>query len=42
MRYGHGFHPLGEPTEEDMRVVRDAMTAAGRDIADLEMVGGVR
>ncbi|UUW92452.1 TIGR03619 family F420-dependent LLM class oxidoreductase [Pimelobacter simplex] len=41
-RYGHGFHPLGRPTEEDLRVVREAMAAAGRDAADLEMVGGVR
>jgi len=41
-RYGHGFHPLGEPTVGDMRAVDEAMTAAGRDPADLELVGGVR
>ena len=41
VRYGHGFHPLGRPTEEDLRIIRDAMAAAGRDAADLEMVGGV-
>jgi len=41
VRYGHGFHPLGRPSAEDLRVIRDAMTTAGRDIADLEMVGGV-
>ncbi|GAA1502950.1 TIGR03619 family F420-dependent LLM class oxidoreductase [Nocardioides humi] len=41
VRYGHGFHPLGRPSAEDLRVIRDAMAAAGRDIADLEMVGGV-
>lgn len=41
-RYGHGFHPLGEPTPDDMRAVGEAMTAAGRDPADLELVGGVR
>lgn len=40
--YGHGFHPLGEPTPDDMRAVDEAMTAAGRDPADLELVGGVR
>ena len=42
VKYGHGFHPLGRPTAEDLQVIRDAMAAAGRDIADLEMVGGVR
>ena len=42
VKYGHGFHPLGRPTEEDLRIVRGAMAEAGRDIADLEMVGGVR
>ncbi len=41
VRYGHGFHPLGKPTEEDLRIIRDAMAEAGRDMADLEMVGGV-
>lgn len=42
VRYGHGFHPLGRPSAEDLRVIREALAAAGRDIADLEMVGGVR
>jgi probable F420-dependent oxidoreductase len=42
VRYGHGFHPLGAPSAEDMRVINEAMTAAGRDIADLELIGGVR
>ncbi len=42
VRYGHGFHPLGRPTAEDLQVIGDAMAAAGRDAADLEMVGGVR
>ncbi len=41
-RYGHGFHPLGEPTVGDMRAVDEAMTAAGRDPAELELIGGVR
>lgn len=41
VKYGHGFHPLGRPSAEDLSVIRDAMAAAGRDIADLEMVGGV-
>lgn len=42
VKYGHGFHPLGKPTDEDLRIIREAMAEAGRDIADLEMVGGVR
>lgn len=42
VRYGHGFHPLGAPTAEDMAAIETAMAAAGRDAADLEMVGGVR
>ncbi len=41
-RYGHGFHPLGVPTADDIGAVGDAMTAAGRDPADLELIGGVR
>ena len=41
VRYGHGFHPLGAPTAEDMQAIDGAMTAAGRDAAELEMVGGV-
>jgi probable F420-dependent oxidoreductase len=41
-RYGHGFHPLGVPSAEDMRAVDDAMAAAGRDPAELELIGGVR
>jgi probable F420-dependent oxidoreductase len=41
VRYGHGFHPLGRPTPEDLEIVAEAMRAAGRDPADLEMVGGV-
>jgi probable F420-dependent oxidoreductase len=41
VRYGHGFHPLGRPSAEDLRIIGDAMAAAGRNIADLEMVGGV-
>jgi alkanesulfonate monooxygenase SsuD/methylene tetrahydromethanopterin reductase-like flavin-dependent oxidoreductase (luciferase family) len=42
VRYGHGFHPLGAPSADDMQAIGTAMAAAGRDLADLEMVGGVR
>jgi alkanesulfonate monooxygenase SsuD/methylene tetrahydromethanopterin reductase-like flavin-dependent oxidoreductase (luciferase family) len=42
VRYGHGFHPLGEPTADDMQSIADAMAAAGRNETELELVGGVR
>jgi probable F420-dependent oxidoreductase len=42
VRYGHGFHPLGAPTDTDMKLLRDGLTAARRDVSDLEFVGGVR
>jgi alkanesulfonate monooxygenase SsuD/methylene tetrahydromethanopterin reductase-like flavin-dependent oxidoreductase (luciferase family) len=40
--YGHGFHPLGAPSEEDMKLLRHGMAAAGRDLSELELIGGVR
>ena len=40
--YGHGFNPLGTPTDEELGRLRAAMTEAGRDPAELEMVGGTR
>jgi probable F420-dependent oxidoreductase len=40
--YGSGFNPLGRPPAEDLDRLRAAMTAAGRDPAELEMVGGTR
>jgi probable F420-dependent oxidoreductase len=42
VRYGHGFHPLGSPAEQDLTVLREGMAAAGRPMAELEMIGGVR
>lgn len=42
VEHGHGFHPFGQPTVEEMRPLVDAMAAAGRDLADLEVVGGIR
>ncbi len=42
VRYGHGFHPLGRPSDDDMTTLRDGLAAAGRDISDLELVGGMR
>lgn len=42
VRYGSGFNPLGAPSDEDLRRLRTAMAEAGRDPAELEMVGGTR
>ena len=42
VRYGHGFNPLGRPQPEELEALRAALRAAGRDPAELEMVGGVR
>jgi probable F420-dependent oxidoreductase len=40
--YGSGFNPLGRPSDEDLERLRSGMAAAGRDAAELEMVGGTR
>ena len=42
VEYGHGFHPFGTPTPDDLAAIRDAMTAADRDPASIEMIGGIR
>jgi probable F420-dependent oxidoreductase len=42
VRYGHGFHPLGQPSDADLELIREGLAAAGRDIAELELVGGMR
>jgi alkanesulfonate monooxygenase SsuD/methylene tetrahydromethanopterin reductase-like flavin-dependent oxidoreductase (luciferase family) len=42
VEYGHGFHPFGQPGPEELRSLSDAMSAAGRDFAELEVVGGIR
>jgi probable F420-dependent oxidoreductase len=42
VRHGHGFHPLGRPSAQDLETVESAMTAAGRSMTELDMVGGVR
>jgi len=41
-RYGSGFHPFGTPTDTDLARLAEAMRAAGRDVSELEMVGGIR
>ncbi|HKO26753.1 MAG TPA: TIGR03619 family F420-dependent LLM class oxidoreductase [Solirubrobacteraceae bacterium] len=42
VEYGHGFHPFGQPTAEERRPLAEAMATAGRDMAELEVVGGIR
>ena len=42
VRYGSGFHPLGQPTDGELVRLAVAMGEAGRDIRELELVGGVR
>jgi probable F420-dependent oxidoreductase len=40
--YGSGFHPLGQPTDEELARLSTVMAEAGRDADELEWVGGVR
>jgi probable F420-dependent oxidoreductase len=42
VRYGDGFNPLGRPSPAEMRRLDAAMRAAGRDLGELELVGGTR
>ena len=40
--YGHGFHPFGQPTSDELRPLRAELEAAGRSFSELEVVGGLR
>ncbi len=40
--HGRGYHPLGRPPREQTDRLAAALGAAGRSIADLELVGGTR
>jgi probable F420-dependent oxidoreductase len=42
VRHGHGFHPFGSPTTDELARLRAAMADAGRELGELEMVGGIR
>ncbi len=42
VEHGHGFHPFGRPTPDERQLLRGALEAAGRDPAEVEMVGGIR
>jgi alkanesulfonate monooxygenase SsuD/methylene tetrahydromethanopterin reductase-like flavin-dependent oxidoreductase (luciferase family) len=42
VRYGHAFNPLGRVTEAELAVLAAAMRDAGRDVSELELIGGTR
>ncbi len=42
VRYGHGFHPFGSPSVDDLARLRHALARGGRDPGELELVGGIR
>jgi alkanesulfonate monooxygenase SsuD/methylene tetrahydromethanopterin reductase-like flavin-dependent oxidoreductase (luciferase family) len=42
VRYGIGFHPFGTPTADELARLTAAMTAAGRSMDELELIGGIR
>jgi probable F420-dependent oxidoreductase len=42
VQHGQGFNPLGSLTPEDLERLDRAMAEAGRDIRELEMIGGTR
>jgi alkanesulfonate monooxygenase SsuD/methylene tetrahydromethanopterin reductase-like flavin-dependent oxidoreductase (luciferase family) len=42
VKYGSGFHPFGTPTSDDLAKLAAGMAAAGRDMHELEMIGGTR
>lgn len=42
VKYGHGWNPLGVPEPSESQLLADALTAAGRDISEIELVGGAR
>jgi probable F420-dependent oxidoreductase len=42
VQYGHGLHPFGQPSAAELAPLHAALTAAGRDPSELEVVGGIR
>ncbi|CAB5052084.1 unannotated protein [freshwater metagenome] len=41
VKYGHGFNPLGLPSDADMEALMSGLRAAGRSLSDIELVGGI-
>ena len=42
VEHGSGFHPLGQPADDELERLRECLRGGGRDPHDLEWVGGVR
>ncbi len=42
VRYGSGLNPFGPLTDDDLALLASGMRAAGRDVGELELVGGIR
>ena len=42
VRYGHGFHPLGEPAQADLARLNAGLATARRADEPLELIGGTR
>lgn len=42
VRYAHGFHPLGRPSDEDLERLAAGLAEHGRRLDELELVGGMR
>ena len=42
VRYGQGLNPFGSLAPHDVSRLDDALRAAGRDLGELELVGGIR
>jgi probable F420-dependent oxidoreductase len=40
--YGHGFHPFGAPTDDDLAMLSEGLAAVGRSLDEIELVGGTR
>ena len=41
-RYGRGLNPFGPLTDDDLALLAEVMRELGRDLSELEMVGGIR
>ncbi len=41
-RYGNGLNPFGSLSDDDLAALATGMRERGRDLTDLEMVGGIR
>ncbi len=41
-RYGRGLNPFGSLTDDDLALLADGMREVGRDLSELELVGGIR